>query len=286
MWLAPFVQRITLDAVLMTDRQFFLLAVVIYGVSMLYSVFLWRRHFRTHNQVNYFLLLAGLAFHTIALAKRGFTLERCPVNNLFEATAFFLWTVVAAYALIGTMSRLRFLGAFASPLVFAVGVFALMPSLDPAAGPEPQFSGGWISLHASLILLSYGSFGLGAVSAVMYLTQEHDIKLHKIQAIMSLLPSIERIEHTVRIFLIAGFLLLTVGLGIIPIAVEKPVGISFATDSKVLWSIVVWFAYSVLVICHWRFHLAGRRFAWGAVASFVFVLLTFWGTNLMSRLHN
>lgn len=263
-----------------------MLAVGAYGISMIFSVFVWRKNFRSDNRVNYALLMVGLALHTVALAKRGFSIERCPVNNLFEATAFFLWTFVVVYAVLGVFSRLRFLGAFAAPLVFAVGVFAMMPSLDPPPGPKPLFLGGWVSLHATLILLSYGAFGLGSAAAAMYLTQEHDLKLHKIKAILSKLPSIERIEKVVQRLLLAGFTLLTIGLAIIPIKVGQPEGITFVNDSKVLWSVVVWVAYSVLVVFHYRFHFVGKRFAWGVIASFVFVLLTFWGTNLMSPVHN
>ena len=36
---------------------------------------------------------------------------------------------------------------------------------------------------------------------------------------------------------------------------------------------------------HGRFHQSGRRFAWGAVGTFAFVLLTFWGINLLSPAH-
>src|SRR4051812_36198485 len=100
-----------------------MLAVLFYGLSMMYSVFLWRKGFREDNRVNYFLLLTACAFHTSAMAKRGFSLQRCPVNNLYEATIFIAWTIVAAYLLLGSWSRLRFLGAFASPVLFTMGVF-------------------------------------------------------------------------------------------------------------------------------------------------------------------
>ena len=76
------------------------------------------------------------------------------------------------------------------------------------------------------------------------------------------------------------------GIAIIPVAVGRPAGVSLLSDSKVLWSLVVWFAYSALVLWHYRFRLVGRRFAWGVIANFLFVLLTFWGTNLMSSVHN
>ena len=41
-----------------------------------------------------------------------------------------------------------------------------------------------------------------------------------------------------------------------------------------------------LLILRWRFAQTGRRFAWGAVGSFAFVLLTFWGFSLLSGIHN
>ena len=47
-----------------TDRHFFLLAAGIYGLSMIYSVFLWRKGFRQDDRVNYLLLLLAFGLHT------------------------------------------------------------------------------------------------------------------------------------------------------------------------------------------------------------------------------
>ena len=103
--------------------------------------------------------------------KRGFSINQCPVNNLYEATTFIAWTIVAAYLVIGISQRLRFLGAFASHVLFFMGVFALMPALDPPHASQPDFSNGLVSLHAALILLAIGAFGLSAVAALMFLTR-------------------------------------------------------------------------------------------------------------------
>lgn len=271
--------------VLLTDRQFFALAVVLYGASMVYSVFLWRRGFREDNRVNYFLLLAACVFHTVAMVRRGFSLERCPVNNIYEATTFVAWTIVAAYLVFGVWSRLRFLGAFASPVLFAMGVFALMPALD-VRGPKPVFSGGFVSLHAALVLLSYGAFGLSSVAALMYLTQEHDLKFHKLRAILSLLPPIQRLELVIGRLLLTGFVLLTAGLSLSPFLLKQQHGVYFNSDPKIIWSLFVWGLYLVLLVTHWRFASGGRKFAWGALGGFAFVLLTFWGFNLLSNIHN
>ncbi len=252
---------------------------------MIYSVFLWRKGFRQDNRVNYFLLLLACAFHTTAMIKRGFSLQRCPVNNLYEATLFIAWTIVAAYLLIGAWARLRFLGAFASPVLFVMGVFALMPALDPPHGTRPEFVNGWASLHASLILLSFGAFGLGSVAALMYLSQEHDLKFHKLRAILSRLPPIQRLEKVTSGLVTAGLVLLTAGLSIYPLLPRPKNPPHAGGDPIILWSCFVWLVYLLLLIMRWRGQ-GGRRFAWGTLGSFTFILLTFWGIFLLSPSHN
>ena len=268
-----------------TDRHFFLLAVALYGLSAVHSVFLWRKSFRQDDRVNFFLLLIGFALHTIALFKRGFSLNACPVNNLYEATTFLLWALALACLAVGLLPRLKFLGAFASPVLFAVGVFALMPSLDPPHGPKPDFSNWLTSLHAATILLAYGAFGLGAVAAGMFLTQQHNLKFHKLRAVLSLLPSIQRLEIVTFRLVLAGFVLFSIGLEAgshLPHLANEP----YWTDSKVRWSIFMWIAYLALLASRKFFGQSNRRFTIGVITAFAFLLLTFWFTNLNSPLHH
>ncbi len=265
----------------------FLLAVLIYGLSMVYTVFLWRKGFRKDNHVTYWLLLAGFCFHTTAMLQRGFRLDHCPITNLYEATTFVMWTIVALYLVLGLWSRLRFLGAFASPALFMIGVFALMPGLDLSHSSRPEVPGMLTSLHAALMALAYGACGLSSVAAVMYLTQERNLKFHKLQAIFSLMPPIQRLESAVGRLLLSGFILLTAGLliGAFGLAqVKNPE--AFRGDPKIVWSAVVWLIYLGLIVMRWKFAQSGRRFALGAIGTFVFVMLTFWGSNLLSPLHN
>jgi len=254
---------------------------------MVYSIFLWRKGFRRDDYVNYSVLLVAFGLHTTAMALRGFRLNHCPVTNLYEATTFAMWTIVAVYLVVGLWPRLRFLGAFASPVLFAIGVFALMPNLDTEHGSRPGAPIALTSIHAALMALSYGAFGLSSIAALMYLTQEHNLKLHKIKALFSLLPPIQRLEVVVGRLLISGFTLLTIGLilGAYDLSrLDHPH--AYRGDPKIVWSALVWLIYAGLIIMRWKFAQGGRRFALGAVGSFAFVLLTFWGTNVLSPLHN
>jgi HemX protein len=269
-----------------SDRHLFLLAVVVYGLSSAYSVFLWRKGFRKDDRVNYYLLFTAFALHTTAMFKRGYAINACPVNNLYEATVFIAWAIAAAYLGLGMIQRLRFLGAFASHLLFFMGVFALMPALDAPYNSGPDFSGTLISLHAALILLAIGAFGLSAVAALMFLTEEHDLKFHKLRAIFSLLPPIERLERVMNSLLLCGIALFTAGLAISPFLLKQRYGVWFKNDPLLDYSIFIWLFYLGLLVSRWKFGQGGRRFAWSTAGSFVFIILTFWGIILLSPVHH
>jgi len=183
------------------------------------------------------------------------------------------------------MPRFKFLSAFTAPVLFTVGVFALMPSLDPPHGPKPEFSGAIRSLHAATILQAYGAFGLAAVAAGMFLMQRHDLKFHKLRAMLTLLPSIQRLEFITFRLVAVGFVLLTIGLvagSQLPAHEGKP----YFSDSKVLWSALLWLVYLESLVAYKFFGQSSRRFATGVMIAFLFLLLTFWITNLYSALHN
>jgi HemX protein len=270
----------------LTDRHFFLLAVMVYGLSSAYSVFLWRKGFRTDDRANYLLLLTAFVLHTTAMVKRGFSINACPVNNLYEATLFIAWAIAAAYLVLGIFPRLRFLGAFASHLLFCMGVFALMPALDPPHAAQPNFSNGLTSLHATLIFLAIGAFGLSAVAALMFLNEEHDLKIHKLRAILSLLPPIQRLERVMNGLLLCGIVLFTAGLAVSPFLLKQKYGVWFKNDPLLDYSIFIWLFYLGLLVSRWKFGQGGRRFAWSTAASFAFIMLTFWGFILLSQVHH
>ena len=269
-----------------TDKTYFCSAVTLYGIAMVYSVFLWRKGFQRDDWVVYGMLAGGWVLHTVAMVKRGFNLEACPITNLYEATAFIMWTIVAGYLVVGVWQRFRFVGAFASPLLFLLGVFALFPDMDPELAPgSHEFSGALSSLHKALLLLSFGGFGLSAVGAVMFLTQEKDLKLHKFRAILSKLPSLERLEVAMTRLVWIAFGLLTAGLVTSSAYLHQVKNVWFQPDPEMLWVIGVWIFYLVLLILQKRHAQSGRRFAWGTLGSFLFVMLTFWGVYLLSPLH-
>jgi len=269
----------------LSDKFIFALAIAFYGLSSLFTFFLWRQGFRKDDHINYGLIGAGFLCHTGAMISRGFSFSRCPITNLYEATAFITWTIVLAYLLMGIWSRLRFLGAFASPLLFTLGVFALMPSLDTHTQGN-ELPNAMRSIHASLILLACGGFGISAVASAMFLVQEHDLKFNKLRAIHSLIPSIQRLGKIAFQMLIVATTLMSLGLVSGGLRMHQLEKIEPLKDPFIFWSGLVWLFYVTLLITHWRSTVKGPRFARRTLGAFLFVILTYWGFYLLSPMHH
>jgi ABC-type uncharacterized transport system permease subunit len=141
-------------------------------------------------------------------------------------------------------------------------------------------------MHKTLIHLAYGSFGVSAASGLMYLTQEYDLKHSKLRAVLSRLPSIQRLEFNTRRAMLIGLGLLTGGLALGTVYLKQKRGVYLTGDAEVVYSFVLWVVYGALLVAHFRFAQRGRRFAWSAVGGFVFVMLTFWGVYMLSGIHN
>ena len=234
----------------------------------------------------YFLLLAGFRLpHWRRCCCAGFRLNHCPVNNLYEATDLCHVDHRGAVSGGGAVGAVAVSGGvcFAGAVCHR-GLCADAGAAMPSQSARPEVPVAWTSVHAALLSLSYGAFGLSAVAALMFLTQERNLKFHRLKAIFSLLPPIQRLEAAVGRLLVGGFILLTVGLalGAFDLAhLNNPQ--TYRGDPKIVWSVVVWVLYLGLIVMRWKFAQGGRRFALGAIASFVFVLLTFWGTNCCPR---
>ena len=100
------------------------------------------------------------------------------------------------------------------------------------------------------------------------------------------MPPIPRLEMVTGRLMLAGFVLLLAGLAVGVIYLKETHDVYFKGDTKIFWSMLVWLGCLAMLISRWHFAQRGRRLAWGAVGMFAFVLLTFWGSNLLSGIHN
>jgi HemX protein len=233
------------------------------------------------NRGTFLLIATAFVFHSLFLHQRGEAIRHCPITNLFETLAFFSWSLVLTYLVVGPTYRMSILGAFTAPVVFLINFFALAAASQiDLPGTVPHL--GWqLELHATLALLGLGVLGIAALAGVVYLIQERQLKRHVLTSWFYSLPNVGRLELVQRQVLVWGFLIFSAGsvLGFM-IPHQGP-------DDwvKIAWSAVVWCLYAVLVVVLALDRISHKKTALLSVAGYVFILLTFWGINSLSEAH-
>lgn len=261
------------------DRIYLALACIPYGLVSAYACYaLGTRHFRP-GRWHLALIAAGFLLHTLFLQLRGQMIGHCPITNLFEVMVFVAWALVLNYLLLGPLFRCSILGLFCMPVAFAMNLAALaFPGLDypneiPSMGPM-------LELHASLTVMAYGTLGLAAVAGFVYLLEDRALKSRTVAGLLERLPDLGRLDRLAQRIALAGFMLLSAGLGFGFFVPGFP-----ADFVKISWSGLVWILYAGLLAARWGAKLSPLRFAACAVGTYVFVLLTFWAINFWSQAH-
>ena len=262
----------------MTDRTFLWLALVFYAISGALTLLRLRKNVAAPSPLNYATMLCGFALQTAFLYWRSQTVQRCPLTNAFEATAFMTWAAVLFYLLIGPSYRVSFLGAFTAPLVLVICLIALL-MLNDVPRTEPLARSPWVDFHAATAILAYGAFALACVTGAMYLVQEHQLKTRRLSSTFLLLPPIEQLDVINFRLIILGFTMLTIGM--IGGAISYKI-VGHWTTLKIAWALTAWLVYAAWLAARTVWSMRGRKAVLMSMMMFAFVMLTFWGVNLLS----
>lgn len=255
------------------DRIYLALACVPYLLSSAYVCYaMGARHLRP-SHVNLVLIVLGFVFHTLFLYERGEEIGRCPISNLFELSVFFSWGLVLNYLVLGSIFRCSVLGYFTSPLAVSLILSGLLiPGLDVPT--ERIATGYWLEMHASLSVLAFGTLGLAAMAAMVFLLQDYSLKHHTLGNVYDRLPNVRDMDRVCFRITLLGFLMLTFGMTAGFFVVDAPLN-----NPKMIWSFGVWVVYLGILTGRQLHYLSPSKFSWVSVICFVFVLLTFWGVK-------
>lgn len=225
---------------------------------------------------NFWTIALGFIFQTAFLLMRGHSLGRCPITNLFEVFIFLAWSVSMIYLLIGPAYRLSPMGAFTAPLVFGLQTFALLAPIDEAPpgilSPSP-----WLEVHAAVSLIAYGAFALACVAGVMYLVQERQLKLRRLNSMFYHFPPLTDLFAAITRLLWLGFALLTVGI-VAGFFTGQPL-----PYAKIVWSSGVWLFYAAILLARHLGTTAPRRIATLCVLGFSAALTLLWGITFFAQ---
>ncbi len=217
------------------------------------------------------LWMAGAFLGQIGfLAIRGEMRGACPLMDTGEVLVFLAWSLTLIYLFVGPTYRLSLLGVFSAPVVVVFQGIALVPGvLDP--NPERVLStDAWRETHAAMSVLGYGALALAAVSSVMFLVLDRQLKEHHLgSGLFRNLPPVRELLVSGRRLLWLGWAMLTVGV------VAGFLMKSEGAAAHLAAAVVVWVAYALLVgVAQFR-GLTGRRFSLLTVLLFLVSLSVF-----------
>ncbi|MEO5753081.1 MAG: cytochrome c biogenesis protein CcsA [Chthoniobacterales bacterium] len=258
------------------DRQLLLVSTLFFFLAMVRTFIAIRARTYRAGGFNFWTIAVGWLFQMAFLWVRGNALGRCPLTNLFEVFIFLAWSVSLIYLVIGPVYRLSPMGAFTAPLVFGLQTFALLAPIDAphtlSASPSP-----WLEVHAAVALIAYGAFALACVAGLMYLVQERQLKLRRLNSMFYHFPPLTDLFAAITRLLWLGFFLLTLGIAA-----------GFFTGqplpyAKILWSFGVWIFYAAILLARHLGKTTPRRVAALCVIGFSAALTLLWGITFLSQ---
>ncbi len=226
-------------------------------------------------------LLIGFILHTGSFTSRIRTVGFPPVTNLHDALSFMAWAVVGLYLIILMWYKIRVIGAFVSPLalMLMLSAYSLPKDIEPFV--LPYLKTFWLPVHIILVFVGNGFFAVAFAVAIMYLIQEHQLKSKKIGKMYHVLPSLDILDNINYRALLWGFPLMTFGVVFGTIVARQMKGTAFSWGASELWTLAIWILYAVLL--HGRLYSGwrGRRAATISIVAFLFMLVTFFGFNII-----
>ncbi|MBW2146103.1 MAG: c-type cytochrome biogenesis protein CcsB [Deltaproteobacteria bacterium] len=226
------------------------------------------------------VLGAGFVVHTVTLVTRTQAAGHTPVVNLHESLSFFAWAVMAAYMVFHRRYHAPILGAFVSPLVLILILYASACPQE-IVPLQPALKSFWLPIHTGVAFLANGFLSIAFCVGIMYLIQENRIKKKKIGKLHKLLPSLDVLDDISYRSLKIGFPLLTIGIITGAVWASSAWGSYWSWDPKETWSLITWLLYAALLHQRLTVGWRGRRAAIMTVAGFIAIIFTFLGVNLL-----
>ncbi len=226
------------------------------------------------------ILLTGVAVHTVTFGIRHSTVGGTPVTSLHESLAFFAWCLVLLFLLLDLRFSFSAMGAFTAPLASLLMVCsALIPEAVVRLNPVLR---SWLfPVHITLAFLGNAAFALAFGAGVMYLIQNRMLKSKRFTGIYRLLPSLDTLDKVNYTCLSIGFPLMTLGIISGAFWANTAWGTYWSWDPKETWALITWFLYAALLHGRLTVGWQGRRAALLSVIAFIFLLFTFLGVSLL-----
>ncbi|MBU4319024.1 MAG: c-type cytochrome biogenesis protein CcsB [Proteobacteria bacterium] len=237
------------------------------------------------QRIGFGVLLAGFVVHCIQIVASIYKLGYVPVENLNQTLSISAWAIIGVFFWIQYQYHLKILGIFAAPLAAFIMVAASGLPMEPSQ-TQTVLKSLWLQTHILFVFLGEAAFALACGTGLLYLLQERAIKSKSRGFFYKRLPSLDLLDLTGHACIMAGFLLVTVGLITGFVYAKSLWGRFWNWDPKEVWSCITWLIYAALIHQRYTVGWRGRKSAILAIIGFVAVVFTFLGVNFILKGHH
>lgn len=254
-----------------------------YTIAILLTVWGFAARHDAVSRFASYVTIFGWVMNTLALILRTLGAGRLPLSNGFEFLVAFAWGIVLFYLWLQYRYRLKAVGLFLLPVVWALLAYAAVeiPETQKAITPlMPALKSNWLSVHVSTAILSYGALAVSFALAVMYLIKERISRNQNTSSVLYRnMPGEDILEESCYRFITVGFFLLSMVIISGAIWAEQAWGSYWSWDPKETWSLITWLIYGACLHVRQTYGWRGRRSSIIAIIGFAAVLFTFFGVN-------
>ena len=188
------------------------------------------------------------------------------------------WALVLLYFVMEHLIKIKIYGTFLIPVAALFMVTSQL--MKGFAGPvsltnvqQAQLASWMVPFHVALIVFANAGFAFGAVSAMLYLWQEAQLKKHHSNTVTRRLPSLSTLQTVARRSITFAFPVYAAGLllGIFR-AIEEDLP-SWWFDPRIMMAGIVWLTFGVYLTLVYRHNVSTRTSSWVAVFGFVLVVI-------------
>jgi len=236
------------------------IAAVLYSVGLLHAIFTVVG--RREHLYRWALAAQRIAvvLHVVSVIEEGLLTGHFPANNVYESISLCALLIAALFLIASHRYKLESLSVVIFPVVFLMAMAAAM-GRPVGAWSNQAVRGAWLTTHVVLVLLGYASLLLTAVSAVVYLFQERELKRKKPRQLYYRLPPLGTLDELISRSMASGFVFLTLAVIAGSTWAFIELGVRWIVDPKIVISLATWGIYLAMVtlraVAGWR----GRKAA-------------------------
>ncbi len=258
-------------------------AVVCYGVGLLYSLLLLSKKGNLLAKVVEPAVGLGLIFHFVSLVEATILIGHVSLASIHYSESLLAFLAMVVFFVFFVRYRTTTLGIVIFPIVFVL-TFISAIGQNPVMITSPLLRNGWIFVHVVLIFTGYAGLFLSFGASLLYLAQERALKSKRQTSLLTWLPPLQTIDDIGYHALLFGFPFMTFGIVTGSVLAIERYGPMFFSDPKILLSFIMWAVYMLLLYTRWNSGWRGRRAAFLATFAFI-VAICAWAANTFSRVH-